>query len=186
MRIRNCRFLNNIARYYKTKRITKNHFMKTIFSLLIFFSFIASGTAQVIAPPPPPPEPVERQEGADGVFVVVEEMPRFPGCEAIEGSDHEKKTCADGKLMEFIVRNIKYPQEARKAGIEGRCILSFIVGKDGMVSDIKLLRDIGGGCGAESLRVLELINTQELRWKPGVQRGKEVKVKYTIPVQFKL
>ena len=158
--------------------------MKNIITLFALLLCGTMATAQINeeAPPPPPPPPGFHQE----VFMVVEQMPRFPGCEDVEGTQKELQKCSDDKLIHFVAENIKYPQEARKAGIEGKCIVSFIVEKDGSVSHVALKRDIGGGCGAEAVRVMEMMNENGIAWTPGKQRGKDVRVQYTLPVQFKL
>ena len=69
-------------------------------------------------------------------------MPRFPGCED-KGSAAEKKQCADKKMLEFIYKNIKYPAIARENGVEGTCVIQFVVEKDGAIADAKVVRDIG-------------------------------------------
>ena len=102
------------------------------------------------------------------IFQIVEEMPAFPGGEA--------------KLMEYVGKNIKYPQIARETGIQGRVFIGFVVEPDGSVSNVKLLRGIGGGCDEEAMRVVKSMP----KWKPGKQRGKAVRVSYTLPVVFKL
>ena len=117
---------------------------------------------------------------------VVEQMPRFPGCEDIDGSKDVKKSCADTKLLQFIHKRIKYPAIARDNGIEGRCFVSFIVEKDGSVTDVKLLRDIGGQCGQESLRVVNLMVKKQIKWTPGKQGGRNVRVQFNLPIHFRL
>ena len=102
----------------------------------------------------------------DEIFLVVENEPEFLG-----GED---------SLYAYIARNIKYPEAAKKEKIEGRVFVTFIVEKDGQVSSAKLLRDIGGGCGEEAIRVVKSMP----KWKPGTQRGKPVRVRYNIPLQF--
>ena len=109
-------------------------------------------------------EDVQEQE----IFQIVEEMPSFPGGEA--------------KLMEYVAKNIKYPQIARETGIQGRVFVGFVVEPDGSISNVKLLRGIGGGCDEEAMRVIKSLP----KWKPGKQRGKAVRVSYQIPVFFKL
>ncbi len=109
-------------------------------------------------------EEVQEQE----IFQIVEEMPSFPGGEA--------------KLMEYVAKNIKYPQIARETGIQGRVFVGFVVEPDGSISNVKLLRGIGGGCDEEAMRVIKSLP----KWKPGKQRGKAVRVSYQIPVFFKL
>ena len=104
----------------------------------------------------------------DDVFQVVQEMPEFPG-----GMD---------KLLEYEDKKIKYPAKARKEGIEGRVIVEFIVEKDGSISGPKVIRSLTPKCDAEALRVVKSMP----KWKPGKQNGKFVRVKYTLPVRFKL
>lgn len=114
------------------------------------------------------PEVVEDEVVEQEIFQIVEEMPAFPGGEA--------------KLMEYVGKNIKYPQIARETGIQGRVFIGFVVEPDGSVSNVKLLRGIGGGCDEEAMRVVKSMP----KWKPGKQRGKAVRVSYQIPVFFKL
>ena len=112
-------------------------------------------------------------------------MPRFPGCENLPTTD-EKKACADKKMLEFIYKNIKYPAIARENGIEGMVVVTFVVEKDGKVTDARVVRDIGGQCGQEALRVVSLMNDEGIRWTPGKQRGRPVRVQFNLPVRFKL
>ena len=119
------------------------------------------------------------------VYKVVEEQPRFPGCENMDGTIKEKKACSDRKLLTFLYESIQYPEEAKKSGVEGKVYVSFIVEKDGKISDIKLLKDIGSGAGEEVMRVMELMNNK-YKWIPGKQKGKVVRVQYNLPVSFKL
>ena len=114
------------------------------------------------------PEVVEEEVVEQEIFQIVEEMPAFPGGEQ--------------KLMEYVAKNIKYPQIARETGIQGRVFVGFVVEPDGSISNVKLLRGIGGGCDEEAMRVIKSLP----KWKPGKQRGKAVRVSYQIPVFFKL
>ena len=82
--------------------------------------------------------------------------------------------------------NIKYPTMARENGIEGMSVVSFTVMEDGTIQDAKILRDPGGGCGKEALRIVKMMNSMPKKWTPGKQRGKSVRVKYNLPVRFKL
>ena len=110
----------------------------------------------------------EEDEDRPGVYIVVDQMPEFPG--------------GDKGLYQFIADNIKYPAEAKEEGIRGRVFVNFIVEPDGSVSDIRVLRGIGGGCDEEAVRVVESLP----RFKPGIQDGEAVKVSYTVPVFFRL
>ncbi len=123
--------------------------------------------------------------GQDEIFKVVEEMPRFPGCEEMEDKN-EKHNCAQGKMLQYIYSTLQYPSAARVNKVEGTAIIRFIVDIDGSVVDSQIMRDPGEGCGEAALAVVESFNTMENRWIPGKQRGKAVKVQYTLPVKFKL
>jgi periplasmic protein TonB len=107
-------------------------------------------------------------EGSDDVFMIVEEMPQFPGGQ--EG------------LFKFLAGNIRYPEEAVEAGIEGTVYVTFVVGKDGSIGEARVLRGIGGGCDEESLRVVNAMPN----WRPGFQRGKPVLVQYNLPIRYTL
>ena len=131
--------------------------------------------------PSPPPAP----EDGD-IFKVVDQMPRFPGCENIDGTSKEIENCAKEKMLEYIYKNLKYPAEAREAGIEGMCVVQFIVGKDGSILTPRVLRNIGAGTGEAALKVIEEMNDLPEKWTPGMQSGKQVKVMYTLPIRFRL
>ena len=108
-------------------------------------------------------------EDDDDIFDVVEEMPVFPGGQT--------------GLMEFIAKNLRYPVKAQKEGIQGRVIARFIVEKDGSVSNLAVARrSASSELDAEAIRVLSTMP----KWTPGKQRGKEVRVKYTVPIAFRL
>jgi len=115
-----------------------------------------------------------------------EEMPRFPGCEDKGLAPNELKQCSMEKLLQFIGNEIKYPEKARKKEIEGMAVVSFIVEKDGSVSQVKIVRDLEEGCGAEATRVVELMNERGIRWIPGKNRDRKVRVQLNLPVHFKL
>lgn len=100
------------------------------------------------------------------VFDVVEEMPQYPG-----GAE---------ALLEFLNNNVQYPEEAEKAGIQGRVIATFVVEKDGSVSNAKVVKSVDPLLDAEALRVISAMP----KWKPGKQNGQVVRVKYTVPLSF--
>jgi protein TonB len=114
----------------------------------------------------PPENPVVEEDTK--VFTIVEEMPSFPG--------------GEGKMLEYIAKNIKYPPPARENGIQGRVYVTFVVDKDGKIKDAKVLRGVGGGCDEEALRVVKTMP----EWKPGRQNGRNVQVQYNLPVNFVL
>ena len=119
-----------------------------------------------VAAPPPPPAP--KPEVATKVFDVVEEMPSFPG--------------GQGALMQYLASNIKYPVVAQENGIQGRVIVSFVVERDGSISDVKVARSVDPSLDREAQRVVKSMP----KWKPGKQNGSAVRVKYTVPVVFRL
>jgi TonB family protein len=114
-------------------------------------------------------------------FKHVRDAPTFPGC---ENSSHilEGKRCADEKFLQFINANLIYPTEAKKKRIEGMVVVEFMVEKDGSVSNIGLIQDIGGGCGQAALDVVSKMP----RWNPGPARGRPKKIRFVLPVKFKL
>ena len=137
------------------------------------------------APPPPPPPPPPPAPKEEEIFRVVEDMPRFPGCENLS-TKQEKQQCADKKMLEFIYSNIKYPAIARENGVEGTAVIQFVVEKDGSVTDAKIVRNPGAQTGEEALRVVNLMNEKGFKWVPGKQRGRPVRVQFNLPVKFRL
>ncbi len=119
---------------------------------------------QEYVPPETDDEDVEEQQ----IFQVVENMPEFPGGRAA--------------LMKYLASNIKYPPYAKEAGIQGRVFINFVVERDGSITAVKVLRGIGGGCDEEAVRVVKAMP----KWKPGMQRGKPVRVSFNLPVKFTL
>ena len=138
------------------------------------------------APPPPPPPPPPPKAQVKEIFKVVEQMPRFPACETMEGSHKDKKLCADKKLYEYIYSQISYPAIARENNVEGTVVVQFVVETDGTVTNARVVRDIGATCGDEALRVVRLMSNLPEKWIPGKQRGIPVRVMFTLPVRFKL
>ena len=104
----------------------------------------------------------------NGVHQVCEEMPEFPG--------------GMQECMKWLGKNIKYPTESIEKGVQGRVIIQFVVEKDGSITDAKVVRGVDPLLDAEALRVIN----QSPKWKPGKQKGEAVRVKYTLPVAFRL
>lgn len=119
-------------------------------------------------------------------LIIVDQMPRFPGCEDMAGDDNSKKSCADQKLLSFISDNIQYPKEAKDAGTEGMAVVRFVVANDGSIKDPSVVRSLSKECDAEVLRIIQLMNDQDVLWTPGEQGGKRVNVTYNLPIRFKL
>jgi len=108
------------------------------------------------------------EEEDNVVFQVVETMPTFPG--------------GDAELFKFLSNNVKYPVIAQENGIQGRVICQFVVNKDGSIVDVEVVRSVDASLDKEAIRVIKSMP----KWSPGKQRGKPVRVKYTLPVNFKL
>ena len=154
-------------------------------------------TRQEVKPPPPPPPPpeiieivedeveieneveieetdtdedeiVEIEEDDEEFFMVVENMPEFPG--------------GDLGLMKFIQKNVRYPAIAKEYNITGKVYVSFIVDKQGSVTNVKIVRGVDKNLDAEALRVVSLLP----KYKPGKQRGKAVVVPYSLPIIFQV
>ena len=104
----------------------------------------------------------------DKVLEKAEVMPEFPGGEQA--------------MMQCVADNVKYPQEAIDKEISGRVMVGFVVEKDGSISDVKVVKGIGGGCDEEAVRVVNAMP----KWKPGMDKGKPVRVSYMMPFSFKL
>ncbi|MBQ8154980.1 MAG: energy transducer TonB [Prevotella sp.] len=117
---------------------------------------------EVIAEPEPPK--VEETK----VFDVVEEMPQFPGGQAA--------------LLEYLAKNIKYPVVAEENGVQGRVIVTFVVERDGSITDVRVVKSVDPSLDKEAARVVKSMP----KWQPGKQNGSAVRVKYTVPVQFRL
>lgn len=161
-------------------------------------------TQQELPPPPPPPPPatiieiveddeeieeeleiedtevdedevieivaVEEEEevAEEEIFTIVETNPSFPG--------------GDAKMYEYLGKNMNYPPIAQDNNIQGRVYVSFVVEKNGKITDVRVLRGIGGGCDEEAIRVVKSMPS----WSPGKQRGKAVRVRFNLPIVFKL
>lgn len=118
--------------------------------------------------PPPPPKPKVEEEVTEEIFVVVEEQPEFPG--------------GNAAMMKFLSDNIKYPVIAQENGIQGRVITNFVVERDGSITDVQVVRGVDPSLDKEAVRVIQSMP----KWKPGKQRGSPVRVRFTLPVVFRL
>ena len=108
------------------------------------------------------------EKNTETVFTVVEESAMFPG--------------GQNELIKYLALNIQYPKQARVRGVEGLVYVSFVVEKDGSLTDIKLLRDIGSGCGEEAVRVVK----EMPKWTPAKLKGETVRMQFNLPVKFTL
>ncbi len=126
-----------------------------------------------------------KDDEIEPIFKIVEEMPRFPGCEDITDKN-ERESCAKKRMMKFIYKNIKYPKMAIEQDIQGTCNLQFVVSKTGEITDIELVKNIGYGCGKTAVKAITKMKNMSEKWTPGKQRGKVVNVRYTLPVNYRL
>ena len=108
----------------------------------------------------------EESDGEADIFQVVEDMPQFPG----------------GSVQKWISKNVKYPMIALENNIQGKVFVQFVIEKDGSVSDVKVARSVDPSLDKEAIRVVKAMP----KWKPGKQRGKPVRVSYTVPINFQL
>jgi periplasmic protein TonB len=113
-------------------------------------------------------EQVIQQEAPKEIFTVVEEQPGYPG--------------GDEARIKFLQENIKYPEEAKELGVQGKVFVTFVVEVDGSITDVRVLRGIGAGCDEEAIRVVRSMP----RWVPGKQRGQPVRVQFNLPIKFTL
>jgi len=102
------------------------------------------------------------------IFTVVEEQPGYPG--------------GDEARIKFLQENIKYPEEAKELGVQGKVFVTFVVEVDGSITDVRVLRGIGAGCDEEAIRVVKSMP----KWVPGKQRGVPVRVQFNLPIKFTL
>ncbi len=123
-----------------------------------------------------------QENGEEEFDTVPERMPIFSGCENLGLSYDEVRTCAGKKMLEFIYFNIKYPEAAQNNGVEGTVVLSFIVNKEGTVSNVTVVRSVGHGCDEEALRVVESFP----RWIPAIENGEYRDAKLNLPIHFRL
>ncbi|MBP3714992.1 MAG: TonB family protein [Phocaeicola sp.] len=125
-------------------------------------------TKQAIEVKYTPVEVVEEEPEEEQIFQVVEEQPEFPGGQI--------------ELMKFLQKNIKYPTISQENGVQGRVIVQFVVNRDGSIVDTQVMRGVDPYLDKEALRVVSAMP----KWKPGKQRGKPVRTRFTLPVQFRL
>jgi protein TonB len=108
-------------------------------------------------------------------------MPMFSACDSLTNYEL-RKPCADQALLKFIYERVKYPTISREGGVEGMVVVSFTIEKDGSLSRLRVVRDIGAGCGKEAMRVVNLFPNFE----PAKIDGKPVRVEFNLPIRFRL
>lgn len=154
---------------------------RSLFVFILFFGISLSAQSDIAKIP--------ISSDKDKVYTTVEKMPLFPSyeCQDVKergnNSDFEANQCAEIALEEFISRYLKYPDNAFKAGIEGKIDVSFIVEKNGSITHLKLLNELGGGCTEEVKKFMGAIQ-ENIRWIPGEQNKEKVRVKLTLSFYF--
>lgn len=133
--------------------------MKTIQMIFLLVVIIGAGRMQVLA---------QNEKVKDGVYFICEEMPEYPGGQTALKND--------------VIALVKYPEEAKTKGIQGKVYVTFVVDEQGKIGDAKIIRSVEPSLDKEALRVVNELKT----WTPGKDKGKAVKVSYTIPIQFAL
>lgn len=150
--------------------------MPEILKTFTVFSFLLSlfMTQNLFAQEPIVPDSID----TDPVFDTVEIMPYLKQCESL--ANKERKQCTDMEIIKLISKITEYPEEAREVGIEGTVFVSFVVNQLGEVEGVKIARSVHPLLDEESMRVIQLLP----KFMPGIQDGKKVKVRYTIPMKF--
>lgn len=153
--------------------------MNKILLTLSLFLFLASS--------------VVAQESDTTIYNVAETMPYplFNRCKD-QKSDNERwnedslRRCNENYLLSILAQNIRYPEAARQKNIEGTVVASFVVEKNGKMSNLKIIKDIGEGCGDEALRVLKALDELGLKWQPATLEDKTVRMRHALPLRFRL
>lgn len=127
-------------------------------------------------------EPFEKIKDLSIIEPKVESMPRFPGCDSLGLPELEVKKCAEVKMLKFVYEMIRYPPKSRQKNIQGKVVASFIIDTDGTIYNIKIMNGVAKDLAQEVVRILKAMP----KWVPGMQRGKAVKVSFTMPIKFKL
>lgn len=162
------------------KKVVDNRFAKDRRVLLEDMDINADAKIDVFAEA----EEIE-EEAIEEIFSIVETMPTFPTCGDL-ATNQERKRCTEENLLKHVYKHLRYPNIAKENNIEGLVVVSFVVDTDGSVVNAKVLRDIGGGAGNEALAALNTLNALPKKFTPGQQRGRPVRVRYNLPVRFKL
>ena len=114
------------------------------------------------------------------------DMPRFPGCEDLDGTELDRKACADRELTEWLYNRLQYPEDARRGELQGTALIRFNVSKGGRIRSPRIIQDPGAGCGAEALRLVDLMQREGIRWIPARYEGQALEATVNLPVYFRL
>ncbi|MEL7123068.1 MAG: energy transducer TonB [Bacteroidota bacterium] len=126
------------------------------------------------------------QDADTTIYLVPEMKARFPACERFDTTIEAKYVCSQQALLAFVYKNVQYPLEARTNGNEGTVVVRFVIEKDSLLSNLEVLRDIGGGCGESVVNLFLAMNEANIKWVPAQVKGKNVRSSMTFPVKFKL
>lgn len=119
-------------------------------------------------------------QSTEMIYTVVDQMPYFQGCDNYALGSEQKRNCSNIEVVNYITNTLIYPEQAKLEGLEGVVYISFVVSKEGEVVQPKILKDIGGGCGLEAIRVVQSMP----KWIPGELKETKVAVQLQIPIQF--
>lgn len=154
--------------------------MKPVVCFVLLCCFCSIATAQNAASP------------ADTTIYEITDVPAYPLMASCDPARHTSwpldsiRRCAEAQLLSILSNNIRYPAEAADGNIQGTVVTSFVVEPSGRMSNYVLLKDIGGGCGAEAVRVLKAFDEAGLRWQPAQMAGKPVRMRQSLPLRFRL
>ena len=144
--------------------MNRNNLFIHLLNLLFFISFSNQLSAQ----------------STEMIYTVVDQMPYFQGCDNYALGSEQKRNCSNQEVVNYIRNTLSYPEQARIEGVEGIVYISFVVSKEGKVMNPKILKDIGGGCGAEAIRVIQSMPN----WISGELKETKVAVELQLPIQF--
>jgi len=144
------------------------------FVVFIFFSIITFSNSNLNA-----------QVDTSKIYRVVDKMPSLPSCHQIQNND-ERKNCTNEELLKYLKENIHYPDTTGDKNVSDLAIVEFVVSKDGKIINTKIIKHVRGGYADELIRVLHKMNEDNIVWTPGRQGGQKVKVKYYLPMRFKM
>lgn len=172
--------LAKLPKTYPEQREEVVEIMEKVIKELELPLTISSNTENTFCLHSGPTDPTLMSNG-DPILQVADQMPYFPGCEQTSDAKADKN-CADKKMLNFVYKNIIYPEDARENGIEGLVLVRFVIDKNGEVVNPEIKRSLGYGCDETVLEVI----SQMPKWVPGVHEGKTVNVYFNLPVRFKL
>lgn len=168
----------NLVDFFPNQTLMKT-FMLFFFSLSLGISSLAQNDKAIPPPPPPPPPPPIYVQ--DLHVYEVDQMPIYPGCDATQDAETIQRCFQEG-IMEYIMENVKYPEIAKESNVQGTVFLSFVVGKDGKVEKVKVMRSAADALDQEAIRVVKSLPVMQ----PGKRKGQNVGVIMHVPVKFTL